>query len=54
MDYRRPILPNWDMIVALRYDFHRFRTEELQARGFNQSQGVQRIAATVGLARGSR
>jgi hypothetical protein len=54
VDYRRPILPNWEMMVALRYDWHRFTTEELQARGFNQSQGVQRISATVGLARGGR
>jgi hypothetical protein len=54
IDYRRPILPQWEMMVSLRYDFHRFTTEELEARGFSQSQGVQRIAATIGLARGGR
>ncbi len=54
IDYRRPILPQWDMMVAVRYDFHRFTTDELQARGFSQSHGVQRIAATIGLARGRR
>lgn len=53
-DYRRPIMPQWDLMVSLRYDFHRFTTGELQARGFNQSQGVQRISATLGLARTSR
>ena len=54
LDYRRPAFSQYDMMVALRYDYHRFTTEELQARGFSQSQGVQRISATVGLARGSR
>lgn len=54
IDYRRPLLPHWDMMVALRYDFHRFTTDELRARGFNQKQGVQRIAATAGFARSGR
>ena len=54
VDYRRPVQSKWDIIVSVRYDFHRFTTEELQARGFSQSQGVQRVSATVGLARGRR
>ena len=54
IDYRRPIMAQWDMMASLRYDFHRFTTAELEARGFSQSQGVQRIAATIGLARGRR
>ena len=54
IDYRRPILAQWDIMASLRYDFHRFTTDELNARGFGQSQGVQRIAATIGLARGRR
>ncbi len=54
IDYRTPLLPQWEMMVSLRYDYHRFNTDELQARGFSQSQGVQRIALTLGLARGSR
>jgi len=54
IDYRHPVLPQWDVMASLRYDFHKFTTEELQARGFSQSQGVQRIAATIGLARGRR
>jgi hypothetical protein len=54
VDYRGPVLSQWEMMVSLRYDFHRFTTEQLQARGFSQSQGVQRISATVGLARGTR
>lgn len=54
IDYRRSILAQWDLMVSVRYDFHRFTTDELEARGFSQSHGVQRIAATVGLARGHR
>jgi hypothetical protein len=54
IDYRHSIMPRWEMMVSLRYDYHRFTTDELEARGFSQSQGVQRIAATIGLARGSR
>jgi hypothetical protein len=54
LDYRYPMSPSWQLIASLRYDWHRFTTEELQSRGFNQSQGVQRISATVGLAGGSR
>jgi len=54
IDYRRPIMSQWDMLASLRYDFHRFTTDEIDARGFSQSQGVQRIAATIGLARGRR
>jgi hypothetical protein len=54
IDYRRPILAHWDIMASLRYDFHRFTTDELEARGFSQSQGVQRIGVTIGLARGHR
>jgi hypothetical protein len=54
VDYRHPMRSSWQLIASLRYDWHRFTTEELQSRGFNQSQGVQRISATVGLAGGMR
>ena len=54
IDYRHPVLPQWDVMASLRYDFHRFTTDELQARGFTQSQGVQHMAATIGVARGRR
>jgi hypothetical protein len=54
IDYRHSALPQWEVVASLRYDFHKFTTDELQARGFSQSQGVQRIAATIGLARGRR
>ena len=54
MDYRPRLLTNWDLLLALRYDFHRFTTDELSARGFSGSQGVQRLSLSAGLARARR
>jgi hypothetical protein len=51
LDYRRTILPWWQLMASLRYDLHRFTTDELQARGFSGSQGVRRMSATLGLVR---
>ena len=51
LDYRPALSPRWDLMVSLRYDFHRFTTSELTARGFTGHQGVQRISASVGIAR---
>jgi hypothetical protein len=52
VDYRHPVFPRWDLMASLRYDFHRFTTEELAARGFSGTQGVQRLSLTLGLGRG--
>jgi hypothetical protein len=54
LDYRRPVMNSWDLSAALRYDFHRFTTDDLVARGFSGTQGVQRVSLTLGLARGHR
>lgn len=54
IDYRRPIMAKWDLMASLRYDVHRFTTDELRARGFGQNQGVQRVSASLGLARSAR
>jgi hypothetical protein len=54
VDYRRPVLPNWDLLTTLSYDFHRFRTDALEARGFGQTQGVSRVALSLGLSRSAR
>lgn len=53
-DWRRPMLSRWDLLASLRYDFHRFITEELKIRGFGQSQGISRISISIGIARGYR
>jgi hypothetical protein len=52
LDYRHPVLPRWEFMASLRYDFHRFTTDELVARGFIGTQGVQRVSLSLGLARG--
>jgi hypothetical protein len=54
VDYRRPVLPKWDLMTTLNYDFHRFATGELETRGFGQTQGVSRVALCVGLSRAAR
>jgi hypothetical protein len=54
IDYRPRLMTNWDLMVSLRYDFHRFSTDELDARSFTGSQGVQRVSASIGLARARR
>jgi hypothetical protein len=51
VDYRRPVLPRWDLMTSLRYDWHRFTTDELERRGFSQAQGVSRVSLSVGLSR---
>jgi hypothetical protein len=54
LDYRHPVMSKWDFMASLRYDFHRFTTDELVTRGFSGTQGVQRVSVSVGLARGRR
>jgi hypothetical protein len=54
IDFRPGVMRNWDLMMSLRYDFHRFTTEELSARSFTGAQGVQRISASIGLARARR
>jgi hypothetical protein len=54
IDYRRPVLTNWDLMTSARYDYHRFRTGTLETRGFSQSQGVSRLSLSVGLSRSIR
>lgn len=54
IDFRPALMRQWDLMVSLRYDFHRFTTEQLTARRFTGSQGVQRISASIGLARAHR
>jgi hypothetical protein len=51
VDYRRPIMPKWDVMTSVRYDWHRFTTDELERRGFSQTQGVSRISLSLGLSR---
>lgn len=52
VDFRRPVTAKWELMASLRYDVHRFTTDELRLRGFGQNHGVQRVSASLGLARG--
>jgi hypothetical protein len=54
LDFRPRVMASWDLMISLRYDFHRFTTDELRARQFSGTQGVQRISASIGLARARR
>jgi hypothetical protein len=54
LDYRQAVLPTWDIMGTIGYEFHRFSTDELHARGFTQTQSVNRFALSVGLARRTR
>ena len=51
VNYVRPVLPKWDLMTSLRYDWHRFTTDELERRGFSQAQGVSRVSLSIGLGR---
>ncbi len=53
-DYRRPALRSWDLMASVRYDYHRFTSDELERRGFALTQPVGRISLSVGLARSVR
>jgi hypothetical protein len=53
-DWRSPVMTSWDLLVSARYDLHQFTTDELERRGFSQSQGVSRVSLSIGLARGLR
>ena len=50
-DYRRVLDADWSIVAGVRYDYHRFTTDALEARGFSQSQQVHRFGILIGVAR---
>jgi hypothetical protein len=50
-DYRWQWKPHWQWVAGVRYDFHRFTTDELVAQGFGGTQDVHRVMISVGIAR---
>jgi hypothetical protein len=54
LDYRLAEGRSWNPVVSLRYDYHRFVTDELRAQGFGLEQGVNRISLSIGVTRGAR
>lgn len=51
LDLRQPVFSRWDLMVSGRYDFNRFSSPALRNLGFTQTQGVQRVSLSLGLAR---
>lgn len=49
LEYRRAWRPGWDLSAALRWDYHRFTTNHLQAQGYTGSQDVHRITLAIGV-----
>jgi hypothetical protein len=45
---------SWNPVISLRYDYHRFVTDELRTQGFGLEQGVNRISLSIGVTRGAR
>lgn len=54
LDYQLPQGRTWNPVISLRYDYHRFVTDELRSQGFGLEQGVNRISLSVGVTRGPR
>jgi hypothetical protein len=50
LDWRQPLSNAWALVAGLRYDYHTFTTDALEAQGFTQSQQVQRMGLSVGAA----
>ena len=50
-EYRRRWNPRWQWFAGLRYDYHKFTTDELLVRGFRGTQDVHRVMLSIGLAR---
>jgi hypothetical protein len=50
LDWHQPLSDAWALVAGLRYDYHTFTTDALEAQGFSQSQQVQRIGLSVGAA----
>jgi hypothetical protein len=49
VDWARKLSESLDFVAAIRYDYHRFTTDALEANGFANPEGVHRIAVTVGI-----
>ena len=49
LDGRRRLSESLDLLATLRYDYHRFTTDALEAQGFANPEGVHRVALTVGI-----
>jgi hypothetical protein len=51
LTWTRPIGASLDLLAAARYDFHQFRTRQLESRGYTQFQTVHRLGLGIGIER---
>lgn len=51
LSWTRALNPSTDFVAGARYDFHQFRTRQLETRGYSQYQTVHRVGIGVGVAR---
>lgn len=49
LDWAQKLSESLDLVAAIRYDYHRFTTDALEAQGFANPEGVHRVALTVGV-----
>jgi hypothetical protein len=54
LDYQLEEGRTWNPVISLRYDYHRFVTDELRSQGFGLEQGVNRISLSIGVTRRPR
>ena len=48
----KPLRPGLDLTAAARWDLHEFTTGALERRGWSLAQRINRLAVTIGIARG--
>ncbi|MEO5824505.1 MAG: hypothetical protein ABIR59_01310 [Gemmatimonadales bacterium] len=51
LNWSRPLSESFDLVANGRYDFHQFRSRQLDSRGYTQYQSVHRIGLGVGIER---
>lgn len=51
LTWTRPIGSSLEFLAGARYDFHQFRTRQLESRGYTQFQTVHRLGLGIGIER---
>jgi hypothetical protein len=51
LNWTRPLSGSFDLVANGRYDFHQFRSRQLDSRGYTQYQSVHRLGLGVGIER---
>lgn len=51
LSWTRPLAGSFDLVANGRYDFHQFRSRQLDSRGYTQYESVHRVGLGVGIER---